>query len=162
MGYYDPSPWIESNDSLVASIEAILMRRKKAQSVGRVVGKSFLPKNNLEMKVLVGDTGEQLRLIEWQRDRGGQIYIELSLHADNYRKGHFRCGYHQNPDGRRAPPPHHVHFPTVTYRRLDFGQSTYAHPISEDSDCNYVDALGVFCDCVNIYWDGAPIPLWAW
>jgi len=162
MGYYDPSPWIASDDSLVESMEAKLMYKKRARSSGRVVGKSFLPKNNLELQVLVDDTGEQLRLIEWQGDRYGKIYIELIQDADNYRNGHFRCGHHQNPNGRAIPPPHHIHFPTVKYRRLGFGQSSYAHPIPVNSDCNYVDALGGFCDCVNIYWEAVPIPLWTW
>jgi hypothetical protein len=163
MGYYDPSSWIASDDSIVVSIEAKLILKKSAWSAGRTTrGKSFLPKNSLELQVLIEDTGEELRLVEWQGDRQGKIYIDLNQNVDVYRSGHFRCSYHQNPNGCAIPPPHHIHFPTIKYRKLGYGQTSYAHPIMGDQDCNYILALQSFCDQINIFLDKVNIPLWSW
>jgi len=163
MAYYDPSGWIDPSDSLIVEIEDKLKLDKKAQPKGsstpqrKVPGatKSFLPPVSFELDVIVLNTKELLRLTEWI-DNAGKVYIDLTLSNDFLRKGHFKHDWHHNPNGRNIPPPHHVHFPTAKFNNLTRPHS-YAFPVKLGS--NYLEALEVFCEQVNISIKAVPLPL---
>ena len=157
MAYYDPVVWIAPDDQLVSYVEHTLKLSKRVRSKQSSSGKSFLPLLSVELDVVVEDTNESLRLVEWI-DREGKIFINLSYSEDIFRKGHFKQDWHTNPNGAKIRPPHHMHFPTIKYCNLD-RRHTYAYPINADIDIDYVNALKKFCDYINTRLEGVSIPL---
>jgi len=155
MSYYNPISWISSDDQLISDIEQKLVIYKRASSRGLGSGKYLSPPSAMELAVIVEDTQEILRLTEWE-DRQGKIFINLTFSEDTYRKGHFNTGWHHNPSCNDIRPPHHIHFPTVKYPKIE-RPITYAYPVNCDSD--YLSALRKFCDDTNIELRGASIPL---
>lgn len=159
MSYYDPTKWIAADDQLLSDIETKLKLEKRSSSKRAKYGRSFLPRTCLELDVNVDVTHELLRLTEWI-DQTGKVYIELGYSEDMYRKGHFNTDeWHHNPNGANIPPPHHMHFPTVTYPNLK-RKPNYAHPIKANNDyIDYINALKRFCAFVNITLRGVALPL---
>ncbi len=154
MSYYNPIRWIHHDDQLISDIEDKLMADKRARSIQTRVGKSFKPPSAIEFSVIVKETEETFRLIEWE-DRAGKLYIELTSMENVFRKGHFRHDWHHNPDGRNIKPPHHIHFPTQNFPFSK--RATYAYPVKSDND--YLSALSKFCNDTNIDLHHAAIPL---
>jgi hypothetical protein len=156
MSYYNPIKWISPDDQLAPDLESKLLADKRAYSARSGTGKSFRPPSSIELTVIIRETKETLRLIEWE-DRQGKLYIELtSIDNTIFRKGHFKHDWHHNPDGRDIWPPHHIHFPTKKYPRLD-RKPTYAYPVQSEND--YLSALSKFCNDANIELRHASIPL---
>jgi hypothetical protein len=159
--YYDPTPWIDTFDSLVDFIEARLKVDKVAKSDPRSKGQAYLPQHELELDIVVKESGETLRLTEW-RDQVGRFHLGLvSSEEDILRRGDFKeTRYHHNPNGKNIPPPHHIHFPTIKYP-LNHGH-TYAHPVKptqDQSGQDYISALRLFCDHTKIILRGVSLPL---
>lgn len=154
MTYYDPKPWISTDDNLISPVEDILKLHKRAYSKRFGTGKSYLPQAPLELDIITDDK-QILRLTEW-KDKNGKIFIELAFVNDTYRKGHFNStDWHHNPSGENIPPPHHIHFPTKKYSINQM--HTYAFPIKADTD--YISTLEKFCEVTNIEIKGVSIPL---
>ena len=154
MSYYNPIGWVSPDDQLISDIEDKLIANKRAYSIQVGVGKAFRPPSAIEFNVTVKETGENLRLIEWE-DREGKLCIQLTLTDKIFRKGHFSHDWHHNPDGRNIRPPHHIHFPTEKFPLRK--RSTYAYPVKTESD--YLSALLKFCNDTNIDLHHASIPL---
>ncbi len=155
MSYYNPINWIPSDDQLILDIEQKLTSDKRAYSRGAGSGKYLSPPSAMELAVIIGATKEVLRLTEWE-DRQGKVFINLTFDEDTYRKGHFNTDWHHNPNGEDIRPPHHIHFPTVKYPKLE-RPPTYAYPVKSDND--YLSALTKFCEDSNIELHGASVPL---
>jgi len=154
VSYYAPIKWIPADDQLIADIEGKLITDKRAYSIQVGVGKAFKPPSAIEFNVIIKETKETLRLIEWE-DREGKLYVELTSTENIFRKGHFRHDGHHNPDGRNIKPPHHIHFPTENFPLSK--RSTYAYPAKTEGD--YLSALSKFCNDTNIDIHHASIPL---
>ncbi|MCK4368163.1 MAG: hypothetical protein KAV68_00615 [Dehalococcoidales bacterium] len=155
MPYYNPRRWAPLDDQLIPDIERKLIADKRAYSAQSGAGKSFKPPSGIELSVIMEETKETLRLIEWE-DRQGKIYIELTSIDNIFRKGHFNQDWHHNPDCNNIKPPHHIHFPTEKYPRLD-RRPTYAYSVKSQND--YLNALSKFCNDTNIELRNASIPL---
>ena len=160
MSYYDPFRWIDPSDSLVCIIEAKLRADKIAKSNRGSKGRAYLPRHELELDIIVKESGEVLRFTEW-KDRAGRFHLSLVNTSDIYRRGDFKeNSYHHNPDGRNIPPPHHMHFPTIKYPLNQ--RHTYAHPVkpaSDQSGEDFISVLRLFCDYTNIMLSGVSLPL---
>lgn len=147
MPYYNPEEWIAKDDRLVGDVENRLVLRKRARSTDTSSSGGIRPPLYMEFQVLIVDTGEVLRMVEWV-DREGKVFVNLEMVGFPFRKGHYnQPNYHHNPDGRNIRPPHHIHFPTVKYQNLNEPRS-YAYPTNCES--NYLDVLKEFCQCNNI------------
>ncbi|MCJ7426779.1 MAG: hypothetical protein MUO17_06620 [Dehalococcoidales bacterium] len=155
MSYYNPRKWISPDDQLIPDVENKLITDKRAYSVQSGTGKSFKPPSSIELTVVIKETKETLRLIEWE-DRQGKLSIELTSIDNIFRKGHFNQDWHHNPNGNNIRPPHHIHFPTEKYPKLD-RKPTYAYPVESEND--YLNALSKFCNDTNIELRYASIPL---
>lgn len=160
MSYYDPIRWIDPSDSLVDTIEAKLRASKIAKSNRGSKRRAYLPMRELELDIMVRESGEVLRLTEW-KDRVGRFHLRLVNTSDTYRRGDFRVdSYHHNPNGMDIPPPHHIHFPTIKYSLNQ--RHTYAHPVqpaSDESGEDFISVLQLFCDYTNITLSGVSLPL---
>jgi hypothetical protein len=160
VAYYDPTGWIDPSDSLIVAVEQKLQANKIAKSIPKARGKGFLPANELELSVVIGGSGEVIRLTEWMDGRG-RFHLRLQDPDTKYRRGDFQeTRFHHNPNGVDIPPPHHIHFPTTTYP-LD-GEHSYAHPVKPTrakSGADYISALWLFCDYANIVLGGVSIPI---
>lgn len=155
MTYYEPIKWASSDDQLVSSVEQILRSYKRAYPRQVGVGRSFLPPSAIELDITIKETREVLRLTEWE-DKQGRLFIHLVYSSEFLRKGHFNHDWHHNPDGRNVPPPHHIHFPTMKYPKLE-QPPTYAYPVKTNND--YLSTLIRFCEDTNIELRGVSIPL---
>jgi hypothetical protein len=160
VSYYDPARWIDASDSLVATVEAKLRATKTAQSATGGRTRAYLPRHELELNVVLSESGEVIRLTEWE-DRAGRFHLGLASTSDIYRRGDFKVPlYHHNPNGVDIPPPHHMHFPTVKYSLKE--SHTYAHPVrptDEESGEDFVSVLRLFCDHTNIMLSGVSLRL---
>jgi len=160
VAYYDPIQWIDPSDNLVDAIEQKVKADKSARSAPRTKGKAFIPLNELELNVIVKNSGEIIRLTEWV-DRAGRFHLGLEEPTTKYRRGDFQVQRpHHNPNGVDILPPHHIHFPTVIYP-LE-GRSSYAHPVRHTDDetgTDYISALRLFCAYTNIMLSGASVPI---
>ncbi|MBA7526434.1 hypothetical protein ES705_18596 [subsurface metagenome] len=147
MPYYNPERWIAKDDRLVSDVEGRVILRKRARSTDTSVRGGIRPPLCLEFEVVIIDTGEVLRMVEWV-DREGKVFVNLEMVDFPFRKGHYnQPNYHHNPDGRNIRPPHHVHFPTVKCQNLNEPHS-YAYPANGGS--NYLEVIKEFCQCNNI------------
>ena len=157
MSYYNPEKWIQSGDELIPDIEERLVANKRAYTVNTVAGKSFKPPSGIELLVVLNDTKETIRLIEWE-DIQGKLFIDLQSPDYIFRKGHFNNkNVHYNPGGIAINPPHHMHFPTKKYPKLDRFKTKYAYPLKCEND--YLNTLDRFCNDTNIDIHHASIPL---
>ncbi len=160
VAYYDPTRWLDPSDRLVNAVELKLKADKFAKSNPKAKGKSFLPLNELELNVIIRESGESIRLTEWV-DRIGRFHLGLENSNTKYRRGDFQANKpHHNPNGKNIYPPHHIHFPTIKYP-LNGGKS-YAHPVKPADDKtgeDYISALRLFCDYTNILLSGASLPM---
>ena len=160
MVYYNPTPWIDPIDNLIVTIEQKLQANKVAKSTPKTKGKAFIPLNELELNVIIRESGEVVRLTEWVDGRG-RFHLGLEDSNTKYRRADFQViRHHHNPNGVNIPPPHHIHFPTVKYP-LD-GEHSYAHPVEATDDksgVDYISALRLFCDYTNIVLSGVSIPM---
>lgn len=151
MSYYDPIRWIDTSDSLVDTIEDKLRTAKIAKSNMGGKKRAYLPRHELELDIMITESGEVLRLTEWE-DRAGRFHLGLANISDTYRRGDFKVNsYHHNPNGVDIPPPHHIHFPTIKYSLKE--RHTYAHPVEPTSDKSgedFISVLRLFCDHTNI------------
>jgi hypothetical protein len=151
VSYYDPIRWIDASDSLVATIEAKLRATKTAESNRESRSRAYLPRHELELDIVIAESGEVIRLTEWE-DRAGRFHLGLANTSDTYRRADFKvASYHHNPNGVDIPPPHHMHFPTVEHSLKE--RHTYAHPVSPTGDKSgedFVSVLRLFCDYTNI------------
>jgi len=157
MAYYDPTSWIDSSDNLVEYIETKLKLVKRVRQVYSTSGKAFFPPWYMEMNIVIIETREILRLVEWIGSQG-KVSINLQTSEDIYRKGHYNhTKPHHNPNCRTIGS-NHVHFPTSKHPNLN-RPTTYAHSVRPTND--YVKALRGFCELVNIDMQGVTIPsLW--
>jgi hypothetical protein len=160
VAYYDPTRWIAPDDSLVDTIEQKLQADKTAKSTPKTKGRAFIPLNELELNVVIRESGEVVRLTEWM-DRIGRFHLGLEDSNIKYRRGDFQeTRYHHNPNGINIRPPHHIHFPTVKYPLN--GEHGYAHPVKptdSKSGADYISALQLFCDYTNIILSGVSLPI---
>jgi hypothetical protein len=157
MSYYNPEKWMLSGDELVPDIEERLVVNKRAYTINTGVGKSFKPPSGIEFSVVLIETKENIRLIEWE-DIRGKLFIDLQSPDYIFRKGHFNnLNVHHNPGGIVIKPPHHMHFPTKKYPKLYRGKTKYAYPLTCQND--YLSALMKFCNDTNIDIHHASIPL---
>ena len=160
MAYYDPTLWIDPADSLIITIEQKLQADKTAKSAPKTKGRAFIPLNELELDVIIKESGEVVRLTEWV-DRIGRFHLGLGDSNAKYRRGDFQeTRRHHNPNGVNISPPHHIHFPTIKYP-LD-GEHSYAHPArptDDKSGADYISALQLFCSYTNIMLSGVSLPI---
>jgi hypothetical protein len=154
LAYYDPTSWIDKNDSLISDVEDRVEAEKTCSKVPIKTG--FVPPNCVEMKVIVKETNETLCLREWQ-DTIGTINIVLSsLKNIIFRQGHFNNSGHRNPNRAMLSPPHHIHFPTQKFPDLS-KRPAYAYEVSCDND--YISALTRYCEDCNIGIQGIHLTL---
>lgn len=158
MAYYDPTDWIKPTDTLIPDVEMRMAAKKRAYSVDSGIGKSFRPPRGLEFNVVIEETNENIRMVEWQ-DRIGKLFIDLcSSENSYYRKGHFNNHTpHHNPSAVTINPPHHMHFPTHDYPDLSWDKTKYAYPLKSENDI--IEALLKFCSHTNINIHHTKIPL---
>lgn len=156
MAYYDPSSWVKDpTDKLIDDWEKIIILKKRAEE--RYTDSGYKPKNKLSLAVRVKEAGyDDMVLTLWQ-NAIGKIYIDLKKDPNFLRKGHYNTDWHTNPDGKRIPPPHHIHFPTTKYRTLEGNNKKYAYPVNVNG--NYIEALQLFCQHNNIELR-ASLPFW--
>ena len=157
MAYYNPRRWIDPTDNLLPETENVLKLEKLArQRATSGAGRTFLPPVSMEFDVIIKGTEDIIRMTEWV-DTSGKIFIELTHESHILRKGHFKQGWHHNPNNQEIPPPHHVHFPTKKYPLSNTQSSTYAYSIQSNN--NHVEALLRLCNHNNIEVRGISVPL---
>lgn len=152
--YYDPSPWVDSDDSLIQEIEDWVRQPKSTARRMSPSNNSFMPNPALELRISFNDdVGKDLRLT-LSIDQVGKINITLTPEDQLHkiiRAGHFKHPRaHTNPDKKRTiiPPPRHMHFPTEKYSILRVGYSHYAYRVDAGDD--FYTALTEFCRLNNI------------
>lgn len=163
--YYDPSPWIDSDDSLIPEIEELVRLPKTTARRMSPSNKSFIRNPALELRIsFVGVEEKDLRLT-LIIDQIGKIYINLTPEDQPFRfirTGHFKHhNPHTNPDKKRTviPPPRHMHFQTKKFPTLRVGYRHYAYKIDAGDD--FLTALTEFCRLNNILM--GPINIqWVW
>ena len=156
MSYYDPSPWIDKNDSLIPDVENRVEAEKLAKKEFKSAG--FHPPYHREISILVKDSKELLTLREYS-NAIGKITITL-LTSQNYilRQGNFNVTkIHTNPVAKqKVYPPHHIHFPTVNYHDLT-KRHRYAYQLN-GCGTSGKEILTRFLDESNIKAEGFSLP----
>ena len=157
MAYYDPSPLLSPDDSLIEPIEVLVKTPKKASQRFKTGSQCFIPPQAIELNVFLPENAGVLRLTLTVK-LNNKIIVNLSGSPDTLREGHFNFpGYHHNPSGVDVPPPHHIHFPTTKYPKFSYTTSSYAYQVSGNTD--YMNAMQMFCYNNNINIQGLNYPL---